>query len=133
MHSTSERLRIILSRLAAVFVAFFLFTTQSRWQINGTWVATLLFSAGIGLATIAALGRMWCSLFIAGYKDDQLYQLQMPLTRKEIAAMAGTTTETVVRVLGRLEKTDVIEMNKHHIVLKDQSYLESLVDETDHL
>jgi CRP/FNR family transcriptional regulator len=68
-----------------------------------------------------------------GYQEDGLYQLNMPLTRKEIAAMAGTTTETVVRVLGRLEKTSVIEMNKHHIMLRDQDYLESLVDETDHL
>ncbi|MBU2647511.1 helix-turn-helix domain-containing protein, partial [bacterium] len=68
-----------------------------------------------------------------GYMKDNLYQLEMPLTRKEIAAMAGTTTETVVRVLGRLEKTDVIKMNKHHILLLDQDYLESLVDETDHL
>ena len=57
----------------------------------------------------------------------------MPLTRKEIAAMAGTTTETVVRVLGRLEKTDKIEMNKHHIILRDLNYLESQVDEYDHL
>ncbi len=68
-----------------------------------------------------------------GYNEDNIYQLEMPLTRKEIAAMAGTTTETVVRVLGRLEKTFVIEMNKHHIKLIDQDYLESLVDETDHL
>ena len=68
-----------------------------------------------------------------GYRKDGLYQLDMPLTRKEIAAMAGTTTETVVRVLGRLEKTDIIRMNKHHIILSDQKYLESLVDETDHL
>ncbi len=68
-----------------------------------------------------------------GYNEDNIYQLEMPLTRKEIAAMAGTTTETVVRVLGRLEKTFVIEMNKHHIKLVDRDYLESLVDETDHL
>ncbi len=68
-----------------------------------------------------------------GYKEDNLFQLEMPLTRKEIAAMAGTTTETVVRVLGRLEKTEIIKMNKHHIILRDLDYLESLVDETDHL
>ena len=68
-----------------------------------------------------------------GYKENSLYQLDIPLTRKEIAAMAGTTTETVVRVLGRLEKKEVIHMQKHHITLKDVNYLESLVDEYDHL
>ena len=68
-----------------------------------------------------------------GYRENSLYQLDIPLTRKEIAAMAGTTTETVVRVLGRLEKKDVIHMQKHHITLRDVNYLESLVDEYDHL
>ena len=68
-----------------------------------------------------------------GYKKNSLYQLNVPLTRKEIAAMAGTTTETVVRVLGRLEKNEVILTNRHHITLKNVGYLESLVDESDHL
>ena len=68
-----------------------------------------------------------------GYRKNGLYQLDVPLTRKEIAAMAGTTTETVVRVLGRLEKSEVILMDRHHIALKDVRYLESLVDESDHL
>ena len=68
-----------------------------------------------------------------GYKKNSLYQLDAPLTRKEIAAMAGTTTETVVRVLGRMEKSNVILMDKHHFTLKNLSYLESLVDESDRL
>ena len=68
-----------------------------------------------------------------GYRENSLYQLDIPLTRKEIAAMAGTTTETVVRVLGRLEKKEVIQMQKHHITLRDVAYLESLVDEYDRL
>ena len=68
-----------------------------------------------------------------GYRENSLYQLDIPLTRKEIAAMAGTTTETVVRVLSRLEKKDVILMDKHHITLKNVKYLESLVDESDYL
>lgn len=68
-----------------------------------------------------------------GYKDNDLYQVDIPLTRKEMAAMAGTTTETVVRVLGKMEKEGVIQMQKHLITLKDLPYLESLVDEQDHL
>ena len=67
------------------------------------------------------------------FKKYSFYQLDIPLTRKEIAAMAGTTTETVVRVLGRLEKTNVIEMNRQHIILRNLPYLESLVDEFDRL
>lgn len=68
-----------------------------------------------------------------GYKKNDLFQLEIPLTRKEIAAMAGTTTETVVRVLGKMEKTDIIKIEKHHITLNNLAYLESLVDEYDHI
>lgn len=66
-----------------------------------------------------------------GYLIDGLYHLDIPLNRKEIAAMAGTTIETTVRVLGRLEKSDVIRLRKNHLILKDLIYLESLVDDID--
>jgi len=72
MHSTSERYRIILSRIAAVTILFFLFTTQSVWETKNEKVTFFLFFAGMILVGIASLGRMWCSLYIAGYKDDKL-------------------------------------------------------------
>ena len=72
MHSTSERYRIILSRIAAVAILFFLFTTQSVWETRNEKVTFFLFLAGMILVGIASLGRMWCSLYIAGYKDDKL-------------------------------------------------------------
>lgn len=72
MHSKSERYRIILSRIAAVAILFFLFTTQSVWETKNETITFSLFLAGMILVGIASLGRMWCSLYIAGYKDDKL-------------------------------------------------------------
>jgi protein-S-isoprenylcysteine O-methyltransferase Ste14 len=72
MNSTFEKYRIILSRLAAVLVLFFLFTTQSSWETRNEALTFFLFFIGMILVAIASLGRMWCSLYIAGYKDDRL-------------------------------------------------------------
>ena len=67
-----EKYRIVLSRIAAAIVLFFFFTTQSYWEIKNEKITFLLFLVGIILVAIASLGRMWCSLYIAGYKDTRL-------------------------------------------------------------
>ncbi|WP_155303298.1 methyltransferase family protein [Desulfosarcina widdelii] len=72
MHSKSERYRIILSRIAAAAVLFFIFTTKSVWETKNETITFFLFLMGMILVGIASLGRMWCSLYIAGYKDDKL-------------------------------------------------------------
>ena len=72
MYSTVENYRLILSRIAAVFVLFFLFSTQSRWETKNETITFSLFCTGLIFVAIASLGRMWCSLYIAGYKDDKL-------------------------------------------------------------
>lgn len=72
MHSRSEKYRIILSRIAAIAILFFLLTTESVWETRNEKVTFFLFLAGMILVGIASLGRMWCSLYIAGYKDDKL-------------------------------------------------------------
>ena len=66
MHSKIEKYRIILSRMAAVVVLFFLFTTQSLWETKNEVLTFFLFFIGMILVGIASLGRMWCSLYIAG-------------------------------------------------------------------
>ena len=72
MHSLSERYRMLLSRAAAGIVLFFLVTTRSRWEASNEVITFCLFFAGMILVAVASLGRMWCSLYIAGYKDDEL-------------------------------------------------------------
>ena len=67
-----EKYRILISRMAAVIVLFLIFTCKSGWETENEMITFLLFVVGIFLVGIASLGRMWCSLYIAGYKDEQL-------------------------------------------------------------
>jgi len=72
MASKSEKYRIFLSRIAAAISLFFLCATQSYWETNNETLSFSLFFVGIILVAIASLGRMWCSLYIAGYKNNTL-------------------------------------------------------------
>jgi len=72
MKSKFEKYRIVLSRIAVVIALFFFFSTQSYWETKNEKITFILFFIGIILVAIASLGRMWCSLYIAGYKDRKL-------------------------------------------------------------
>ncbi|MGD9823418.1 methyltransferase family protein [Desulfobacter sp.] len=67
-----EKYRILISRIVAVFVLFFIAATKSRWETDNDMLSFILLFIGIVLVGVASLGRMWCSLYIAGYKDKQL-------------------------------------------------------------
>jgi protein-S-isoprenylcysteine O-methyltransferase Ste14 len=70
--SISKKYRIVLSRIAAAPVLFFLCSTKSYWEAEHEGITFFLFFTGIVLVAIASLGRMWCSLYIAGYKNKKL-------------------------------------------------------------
>ncbi len=67
-----EKYRIFLSRIAAAIGLFFLCSTKSYWETKDEVITFFLFLIGIIFVAIASLGRMWCSLYIAGYKDEKL-------------------------------------------------------------
>ncbi len=50
----------------------------------------------------------------------------LPFTRQEIADMAGTTTETTIRVMGRLRNGGVIRSGRGKIVIVDETKLRLL-------
>ncbi len=50
----------------------------------------------------------------------------LPLTRKEIADMAGTTTETTIRVLSRLKEGKIIRSTRGKLVILDKTKLRLL-------
>ena len=72
MLSFIEKYRLSLSRIVAAIGLFFVFRTESYWESKDELVTSFLFLTGIMLVAVAALGRMWCSLYIAGYKDQKL-------------------------------------------------------------
>jgi CRP/FNR family transcriptional regulator, nitrogen oxide reductase regulator len=47
----------------------------------------------------------------------------VPTTREEIADMAGTTTETTIRVLGRLKKLGIIDSGRCRITILNEARL----------
>jgi protein-S-isoprenylcysteine O-methyltransferase Ste14 len=59
--------RIGMSRLFGLAAALVLPVSDSAW--TGTFMDAVLFMIGVVLAGAATVGRLWCSLYIAGYKD----------------------------------------------------------------
>ena len=99
--SLVENHRILISRLfAAAFLAVVL-VMESRHE--GTLVAALLFLAGLALVGVATIGRLWCSLYISGNKDQDLVTVgpysvtRNPLYFFSLLGFAGVglATETV--------------------------------------
>ena len=71
IRSMAEKRRLPLTWGGAVLLAALLLLSGGQWE--ETWgVSAILFAAGMVLVGIASLGRLWCALYIAGYKDDRL-------------------------------------------------------------
>jgi len=65
------RRRTALSRTFAVAVALVALLTSSEWRRYPLFGA-MLFAAGCVLIGMASVGRLWCSLYISGYKKQSL-------------------------------------------------------------
>lgn len=66
-----RRLRLPLSRGLAVALALLLLFSGSRWD-RVSIVSDVFYLLGCVLAGIGAIGRLWSSLYIAGYKSRSL-------------------------------------------------------------
>lgn len=62
--------RILVSRVFGV--AFFIAVLSAESMHEGTLVSTALFLLGLVLVGVATIGRLWCSLYISGYKNAEL-------------------------------------------------------------
>jgi len=67
-----EKLRIRISQIFAGLLVVLICISTSLWEIQAPFVTILLFLLGAVLVGIASLGRLWCSVYIAGYKTDHL-------------------------------------------------------------
>ena len=74
MKQLFERFRIPMSQLFIVAILFLICTTHSYWEDRSEIFTFILFFVGLILVSIAALGRLWCAVYIAGYKDNLLVQ-----------------------------------------------------------
>jgi protein-S-isoprenylcysteine O-methyltransferase Ste14 len=65
-------MRIILTRVLALLVLVLLLISRNR--IEGRVLEGLLDFAGLACVIISAFGRVWCSVYIAGYKTTALVE-----------------------------------------------------------
>jgi protein-S-isoprenylcysteine O-methyltransferase Ste14 len=68
----TEKLRIRISQIFAGLLVVLICISSSLWEDKAPFVTTVLFLLGAFLVGIASLGRLWCSIYIAGYKTDHL-------------------------------------------------------------
>lgn len=69
--SLIERNRIALSWMCCLMIGMLAVVTKSHWPAGGLMSGTLLL-IGLSLALTGCIGRIWCSLYIDGFKTKQL-------------------------------------------------------------
>jgi CRP-like cAMP-binding protein len=62
-----------------------------------------------------------------GHRNGQTIQLTIPLTRQEIAEMAGTTVETTIRTLSKWQKERLVSTKSHLITILDEAALNDIL------
>lgn len=67
-----------------------------------------------------------------GYSNKKTHLLSYTLSRKDLANMAGTTYETIIRTLAHLEHLKLIELSGKDIIIKNEVKLRAFAsDKTD--
>lgn len=67
-----KRMRIVISRVFAALIFVLICTAESYWNTFLHPLTTVMIITAIVLVIIASVGRLWCSLYIAGYKTSHL-------------------------------------------------------------
>ncbi len=65
---------------------------------------------------------------VFGFEKGSTTRLSFTLSRKDIASKAGTTYESVVRVIGELNKGKIIKIEGKHLHILDLEQLRSLAE-----
>lgn len=99
-----ERLRLPISRVLALVVLIGAATTESAYSVDSPLFEISLFFVGMILVSVASLGRLWCALYISGYKTGSLVKEgPYSLCRNPLYFFSflggigiGLTTETLV-------------------------------------
>jgi len=73
MQAFLARHRIGVSRAFFLVVIALILFTISSWSPAGSFLWALR-AVGFALVVVAALGRLWCSIYICGYKNRRVIQ-----------------------------------------------------------
>ena len=67
-----QHARLYLTRIFFGFLIVLLLISDNNWENRSPMFSAVFFLTGCFLAGIASLGRLWCSLYIVGYKTKRL-------------------------------------------------------------
>lgn len=95
--------RVLISRLASIPLGLLVVVSDSRWE-NHPLLSAIFFGLGCALVGISTVGRLWCSLYISGYKSRTLITVgPYSLCRNPLylfsfcgAVGVGLATETLI-------------------------------------
>jgi len=68
-----------------------------------------------------------------GKQTDQGLEININMTRQELANLVGTSRETVTRMLSTLKKSGIIDLIGHKIIVLQWENLKKMGSEADHL
>jgi protein-S-isoprenylcysteine O-methyltransferase Ste14 len=72
MKQTFRKLRIKITQTIGYLLIAAIFLSTSAWENAHPFIGSLLFFFGVILLAIASFGRIWCSLYIGGFKTNSL-------------------------------------------------------------
>ncbi len=63
-----------------------------------------------------------------GEAHDEGLLIRMPLSREDLAAMTGTTTETVSRTLRQFQQSGIVNTGRQWVAIADRERLQALAE-----
>jgi protein-S-isoprenylcysteine O-methyltransferase Ste14 len=97
-------MRIRISQFFALVLILLIMLSGNYWEAKAPLFSALLFLIGVALAGIGSMGRLWCLIYIAGYKENTLIRVgPYSMTRNPLyffslvgAIGVGFATETLI-------------------------------------
>ncbi len=83
-------------------------------------------TVGLSASAPEKLARLLLDWSAGGKETEQGTQVKLPLTHEEIAALIGTTRETVTRTLSEFKSNHLVAMHGSSLMISNRPALESL-------
>lgn len=83
-------------------------------------------TVGLSASAPEKLARLLLDWSSGGKETGDGTQVKMPLTHEEIAALIGTTRETVTRTLSEFKSKNLVALHGSNLMISDRSALETL-------
>jgi len=83
-------------------------------------------TVGLSASAPEKLARLLLDWSSGGKETDQGTQVRLPLTHEEIAALIGTTRETVTRTLSEFKSNHLVALHGSNLMISNRSALETI-------